>query len=61
MLRTSLVFLTFGLGVSFATTAISAQKIPVTAAIAQCKKQNDWYQGDGGISTSGRSHNKMHF
>ncbi|MCO4824179.1 MAG: hypothetical protein KC451_04935 [Amylibacter sp.] len=61
MFKTSLIFLTFGLGVAFATSAISAQKIPVSAAIAQCKKQNGWYQGDGGLAASGQSHNETHF
>lgn len=38
MINTSLSFLTFGVGVSFATTAISAQKISVSDRIGNIVK-----------------------
>ena len=64
MIIKSLTFLALGLGVSFATASLAAQKIPVSAAIAQCKEQAKWDQSevmDGGSDASANARGKSHF
>ncbi|WGI23138.1 hypothetical protein [Amylibacter sp. IMCC11727] len=64
MIKKSLTFLALGLGVSFATAPLAAQKIPVSAAIAQCKDQARWDQNevmDGGTDPIQHARGKSHF
>lgn len=54
-MHTSLKLLTLAVGVCFATASVSAQRIPLSAALAQCKMQGTLYQGntmDGGTDSS---------
>lgn len=42
----SLTVLTVALGVALAGAAHAAQRIPLSAAVAQCKMQGGFFQGD---------------
>jgi hypothetical protein len=55
MMKHSLTLLTLAVGTCLATASVAAQRIRLSAALAQCKTQGGFYQGnimDGGTDSS---------